>query len=412
MLREGAPVPVVVNIGRLLPCPLHGRQRDLHPVAGAVLAHCDGIITYAGRREGLPPSLDDGIEFDAGGGLVLPGFVECHTHLLFAGSRAGEFGQRLEGASYMDIARRGGGIQRTVRETRSAGDDALLEQAARTLRRMVASGVTTVECKSGYGLSLGQELRLLRLYRELEALQPARLVATFLGAHVPGPEYRGRKDAYVDLVVNEMLPAVAAERLAAFCDVFVEEGAFTAADARRILFRARDLGLAGKLHVDQLTDMGGGELAAELGVASADHLEHLSDRGIAALASSRVVAVALPLAGFFLKQPPLRARALIDAGIPVAVSTDYNPGTAPSYNMQLALLLACVVQGMTAAEALKGATIMAAKALRLDRETGSLEPGKRADFLVVRAPSEEAFVYEFACHPVADVVIGGRRAGP
>jgi imidazolonepropionase len=274
---------------------------------------------------------------------------------------------------------------------------------------MRRSGITTVECKSGYGLSVEQEIRILELYGKLESIQPTRIVRTFLGAHVPPPEFSGKKREYVDVITKEMLPLIASKNLATFCDVFVESGAFDSEDAREILTCARQLGLRGKLHIDQLSDQNGGRLAQELGVTSADHLEHLSREGLQALVDSEVVAVALPLAGFFLKQPALKARAMIDAGIPLAVSTDFNPGSAPSASINLAMLLSCVVQGITATEAIKGATIMAAKALALGDDRGSLEGGKRADFVLTAAPSEESFVYEFGLHPLTSVYIGGKR---
>jgi imidazolonepropionase len=400
---------ILRNIRRLYVCPMRGAQADLFPIDDAAIAYEEGRLTYVGPESALPQPRGLESVLDARRALVFPGFVECHTHLGFAGSRADEFGMRLQGASYLEIAERGGGIQRTVRATRAASDDELRSAAAHSLRAMRKQGITTVECKSGYGLSVEHEIRLLRLYQELEVTESTRIVKTFLGAHVPPPEFRGRNADYIEVIKKEMLPTIAREGLASFCDIFVEKGAFSPDDARDLLATARVYGLKGKLHIDQITDQGGGALARELGVTSADHLEHLSQAGMAALADSEVVAVALPLAGFFLRQPALAARAMIRAGIPVAVSTDFNPGSAPSHCMGLALLLSCVVQGMTAQEALKGATILAARALAVDHDRGSLEVGKYADFFLVDAPSEEAFVYEFGLHPARDVHIGGQR---
>ena len=285
---------------------------------------------------------------------MIPGLVDCHTHLAFAGWRADEFEQRLRGRSYLDIARAGGGIMSTVRQTRAATEADLLRRAAGFLREMLTLGVTTVECKSGYGLEPDAELKLLRVYRQLAKEQPVRLVPTFLGAHVVPPEFRDNRAGYVDLLADRMIPALAKEKLAACCDVFVEESAFSVAEARRILRAGQKSGLSAKLHADQLTSGGGAELAAELGALSADHLEHISDAGIRAMATAGVVAVSLPLASLYLGQPPMPARRLIEAGVAVAVATDFNPGSAPSFHLPLALTLACTLQRMTPAEALEG----------------------------------------------------------
>jgi imidazolonepropionase len=273
---------------------------------------------------------------------------------------------------------------------------------------MVTLGVTLIECKSGYGLDREHELGLLRVYRRLAASEPVRIVPTFLGAHVVPPEYRDRREAYVALLVDELLPAVAAGGLAACCDVFVEESAFTVDEARRILLAGRRLGLAPRLHADQLTSAGGAELAAEVGALSADHLEHVSDRGIAAMAEAGVVAVSLPLATLYLGQSPMPARRLIAAGVPVAVATDFNPGSAPSYHLPLALTLACTLQRMTPAESLKGGTSYAAKALGLADRVGSLEPGKAADFAVIDAPDVDHWLYHLRPNACRLTVAAGR----
>jgi imidazolonepropionase len=266
---------------------------------------------------------------------------------------------------------------------------------------MLALGVTTVECKSGYGLDEPTELKLLRVYRQLADQQPVRLVPTFLGAHVIPPEYRDNRAGFIDLLIERWIPQVAESRLAVCCDVFVEESAFSVDEARRILLASKRAGLGAKLHADQLTSAGGAELAAELGAWSADHLEHISDRGVAALAAGQVVAVSLPLASLYLRQSPMPARRLIAAGVPVAVATDFNPGSAPSYHLPFALTLACTLQRMTPAEALKGGTIYAARALNLEREVGSLEAGKSADFALIDAPDVTHWLYHLrpnACH--------------
>jgi imidazolonepropionase len=302
----------------------------------------------------------------------------------------------------------GGGIAKTVRQTREAGPDALLQRARGFVREMASLGVTTVECKSGYGLDRQHELELLRVYGRLSELEPVSIVPTLLGAHIVPPEYQDRREAYVAMLVDELIPAVAAERLATACDVFVEDSAFTVDEARRILVAARAAGLGSRLHADQLTSCGGAELAAELGALSADHLEHVSERGIAAMAQHGVVAVSLPIATLYLNQPPMPARRLIAAGVPVAVATDFNPGSAPSYHLPLALTLACTLQRMTPAEALKGATFYAAKALGLERRVGSLERGKAADFALIDAPDVEHWLYHLRPNACRLTVAGGR----
>jgi imidazolonepropionase len=398
---------ILRNIGLLASCRAGGGQGEIHAVPRAALAWESGVIAWVGPEAELPDRLRAAQSEDAGGRLVVPGLVDCHTHLAFGGWRADEFELRIRGKSYLEIARGGGGIASTMRQTRAASEKELLERAAGHLHEMVALGVTTVECKSGYGLDRENELKLLRVYRRLAEEQPMRIVPTFLGAHVVPPEYRDRRDSYISLLVDELLPTVAAERLADYCDVFVEDTAFSVAEARRILGAARALGLGAKLHADQLSDSGGAALAAELGAASADHLECASDAGIAALAAARVVAVSLPLASLYLAQPPLPARRLIEAGVAVAVATDFNPGSAPSYHLPLALTLACTLQRMTPAEALKGATLFAARAIGLEERVGSLEPGKAADFAVLDAPDVNGWLYHFRPNACVRTVIAG-----
>ncbi len=365
-------------------------------------------IRWVGPRRELPAEFHRAERLDARGGLVVPGLIDCHTHLAFGGWRADEFIQRIQGASYLDIARAGGGIARTVRLTRDAGEDALYQRARGFVHEMIALGVTTIECKSGYGLDREHELELLRVYRRLAETEPVRIVPTFLGAHLVPPEYRERREAYVALLVDELIPVVAAESLAACCDVFVEESAFTVEEARRILLAGRAAGLAARLHADQLSSCGGAELAAEVGALSADHLEHVSDRGVAAMAERGVVAVSLPIASLYLGQPPMPARRLIDAGVGVAVATDFNPGSAPSYHLPLAMTLACLFQRMTPAESLKAATFYAAKALGLDQRAGSLERGKAADFALIDAPDLQTWLYHLRPNACRLTAAGGQ----
>jgi imidazolonepropionase len=397
------------NISQLATCRAEGGQGEIHPIPDAALAWEGDRVRWVGPRAALPAELRGAQRFDAGGGLVVPGLVDCHTHLAFGGWRAEEFEQRLLGRSYLEIAAAGGGIARTMRLTRAAGDDELAARAMGFLGEMLALGVTTVECKSGYGLDRDHELRLLRLYRRLADAQPIRLVPTFLGAHVVPPEFRDDRAGYLALLAD-LLPLIGRERLAAFCDVFVERSAFTVEEARRLLTVARAAGLRAKLHADQLSAGGGAELAAEMGAASADHLECASDAGIAAMARAGVVAVSLPLASLYLGQTPAPARRWIEAGAAVAVATDFNPGSAPSYHLPFALTLACTLQRMTPAEALKGATIIAARAVGLDTEIGSLEADKAADFAVIGAPDVTHWLYHLRPNACQATVAGGSIA--
>ena len=398
---------LIENIAQLATCRAEGGQGEVHAVADAAMVWEGATIRWVGPRRELPAEYRGAERLDAGGGLVVPGLVDCHTHLAFAGWRADEFTQRIQGASYLEIARAGGGIARTVRLTRETGEDALYQRARGFVHEMIALGVTTIECKSGYGLDREHELELLRVYRRLAETEPVRIVPTFLGAHLVPPEYRDRREAYVALLVDELIPTVAAEKLAAGCDVFVEESGFTVEEARRILLAGRAAGLAPRLHADQLTSSGGAELAAEVGALSADHLEHVSDRGIEAMAGAGVVAVSLPIASLYLSQPPIPARRLIAAGVGVAVATDFNPGSAPSYHLPFAMTLACLLQRMTPAEALKGATFYAAKALGLESRVGSLEPGKAADFALIDTPDPQTWLYHLRPNACRLTAAGG-----
>jgi imidazolonepropionase len=401
-------VKLLANISQLATCRAEGGQGDIHAIPQAAMAwDDDGMIRWVGPEKELPAQYRRAERLDAGGRLVIPGLVDCHTHLAFAGWRAEEFEQRIRGRSYLDIARAGGGIASTVRQTRAATEQALRDRAAGFLQQMLALGVTTVECKSGYGLDPDAELKLLRVYRRLADEQPVRLVPTFLGAHVIPPEFRDDRAGYVDLLIDRMIPAVVEEELAVCCDVFVEDSAFSVAEARRILRAGQDSGLAAKLHADQLTSGGGAELAAELRALSADHLECISERGVSALATAGVVAVSLPLASLYLGQRPMPARQLIEAAVPLAVATDFNPGSAPSYHLPLALTLACTLQRMTPAEALKGATSVAARAVGLAASVGSLEAGKSADFAVIDAPDVNEWIYHFRPNACVMTVISG-----
>ncbi|MFQ5877356.1 MAG: imidazolonepropionase [Acidobacteriota bacterium] len=393
--------------------PLLGpRMRDVGVLRGGCLAARRGSIVFVGdgREYRRRVRLDrHGVEIDATGRTVLPGFVDPHTHLPFAGSREEEFVRRLRGETYESIAAAGGGILSTVRATRAAPIEALVEAARRRLDRMLLHGTTTAEAKSGYGLRLDEELKQLRAIRRLNDLHPVDLVPTFLGAHVVPRERREDRESYVREVMDRMLPEVVREGLARFCDAFVGEGAFAPGEAERILGRAADLGLGLRLHADQLGPSGGALLAARLGAASADHLEHVTDEGIEALRRAGTTAVLIPGASFFLRQErDAPARRLIDAGVPVALATDLNPGTCPTEAMSAILPLASLRMGLEPAEAIAAATLNAAHSLRIAGRVGSLEVGKAADLQVLEIPGHLHLAYHFGVNHCRTVVKEGR----
>jgi imidazolonepropionase len=398
---------VLRNIGQLATCRAEGGQGDIHVIERAALVWQDDTVLWTGPEAEFPMVHETAESEDARGRLVVPGLVDCHTHLAFGGWRADEFERKLRGESYLQIAQAGGGILSTVRATRAATEEELFAHARATLAEMRALGVTTVECKSGYGLDEETERRQLRVYRRLAALGLTRIVPTFL-AHVVAPEWRERRADYVRWLAESLVPALAREGLAECADVFVEAGAgFSPDEARVVLEAACRAGLGLRLHADQLSDGGGAALAAGMGALSADHLEHVSDAGIAAMARAGTVAVSLPLATLYLNERPLPARRLIDAGVPVAVATDFNPGSAPSWHLPFAMTLACTLQRMTPAEVLKGATLYAARAMGMERTVGSLEPGKRADFAVIDAPSVAHWLYQLRPNACTMTVVDG-----
>lgn len=386
-------MPVLKNIAKLYTCRDDGSQKDIFPIEKAALAWNDGIIRWTGKENDLPDEFSHEEFQDAEGGIVVPGFVDCHTHLAFGGWRSEEFEMRLKGKSYLQIAKEGGGILSTVKATREATEDELLNKSLLFLERMKRFGVTCIECKSGYGLTVQDELKQLHVYRRLKEISECTIKTTFLGAHTFPPEYTTNRRGYINLIINDMLPQVAKENLADFCDVFVEESAFTPAEAREILEAGKKFGLIPKLHADQITASGGAELAAETGAISADHLEQVSETGIQRMAEAGVIAVSLPIASLYTQQPFLDCRQLIEAGVPVAVATDFNPGSAPSYDIHLAMLLGCNHGRLTPDECLKAVTIYAAKAIGADKELGSLESGKKADFLVLDVPDVSFWIY-------------------
>ncbi|RSK43317.1 imidazolonepropionase [Hymenobacter perfusus] len=350
---------------------------------------------------------------DAAGRVVLPGLVECHTHLVFGGNRAHEFQRKLQGETYLDILASGGGILSTVQATRAASQEQLLANALHHLAGFQRYGITTLEAKSGYGLDAETELRLVEVAREVGRRQPVRVVPTFLGAHVPGPEYRGRPTEYLAMLVRDVLPHLNPQEVP-FVDIFCEEGAFSVADSRQYLTQAQALGFGLKIHAEQLHDLGGCEMAAQLGAISIDHADYLTPAAAARIArqsQGRTVAVLLPLVPLFLRQERYASgRAFIEAGLPVALSTDFNPGSCPSKNLWLAVSVACLKMGLTPREAIAAVTINAAWAIGQQRECGSLEPGKRADILVLDVPALEEIPYWLGENPVRQVVIGGELA--
>lgn len=403
-------MPVLRHIGTLAACCLSGGQAEIHARHDAALAWEGRHILWIGPDAGLPSQYHALEQMSkAEGRLVIPGLVDCHTHLAFAGWRADEFEQRILGRSYAEIAAAGGGIARTVAATRMASMEELLSRCRSWLAGMSELGITTVEAKSGYGLTLESELKLLEVYQELRACQPVRIVSTLLAAHVVPPEYRHDRASYVGLVTDRLIPEASRRGLARFCDVFVEQSAFSLEEAERILRAGCDHGLRPKVHADQLSDGGGAALAASLQAASADHLECVSDEGIRRLAGSDTVAVSLPIASLYLGCAPMPARNLIEAGVPVAVATDFNPGTAPSFHLPFALLLACSLERLTPRETLKGATIFAAKAIGEEHQVGSLEPGKLADFAIIDAPDVDHWLYQFAANKCVATYIAGEK---
>ncbi|MDX6693241.1 MAG: imidazolonepropionase [Blastocatellia bacterium] len=387
-------------------------MRELSIIEDGALLVRDGRIEKVGERAEIEPLVDAGVEvFDAGGRVLMPGFVDAHTHAVFAGTRVDEYEQRSLGATYQEIAARGGGIRSTVRATREAAPEELVAAGRRYSDWFLRTGTTTVEAKSGYGLSVEAELKLLRAIRRLNDETLLRYVPTFLGAHDIPDEYRARREEYVSLVIEEMLPRVAEERLANYCDVFCEDKVFTIEETRRILRAAREHGLGLRLHADQLSLSGGAQLAAELKATTADHLEHTDAKGIAALAKAGVQPVLLPGSVYALGHTRYpAAREMIEAGLAVVLATDFNPGSSPTPAMPMILSIACTHLKMTPAEALTAATINAAHSLGKGAEIGSLEAGKRADFVIQDCADYREVAYFFGLEHAHAVYSGGRQA--
>lgn len=379
-------------------------------LTGAAVAEEDGEIVAVGPEQELSASHPGAERVDCDGGVLTPGLVDSHTHAVFGRWRADEYALRSRGVPYMEIARRGGGINASVRDVRARDEEELVALTRERLRDVLELGTTTVEVKSGYGLTVADELKMLRVVRRLDAEGPLDLVPTFLGAHEVPPEYRDRPDDYVELVVTEMIPEVARAGLARFCDVFMEPGVFDARQTRRILEAGLEHGLTPKLHADELEASGGAELAVELGAASADHLGAVSEAGIAALAGSDTVATLLPATLFFLgRKTYAPARRLLDAGATVALATDFNPGSSASPSLPLTATVACSQMGLDPLEALVAATRAGARALRLPEGTGTLAPGTIADLVLWNATDYREIPYRYGIRLARRVWKRGRE---
>jgi imidazolonepropionase len=386
-------------------------MRELAIIQDGAMLLRDGRIEAVGTRSQIEALLNSDTQIiDAGGRVATPGFVDAHTHLVFAGNRADEFEMRCSGITYQEIARQGGGIRSTVRRTRDATENELLSVAQKHARWFLRGGTTTIEAKSGYGLTVEAEMKILRVVRETEETTPLRCVPTFLGAHEVPDEFVGRTGAYIELVIDEMLPLVALHKLASFCDCFCEPHIFDQHSAGRILEAARRLGFGLRIHGDQFSCSGGAMLAARLGAATADHLEHTDAASIAALAAANVQPILLPGSVYSIgSRHYAPARAMIEAGLAVVLATDFNPGSSPIASMPVVMSLACTQMKMTPAETLTAATINAAWSLNLAAQVGSLEPGKSADFVIHEAGDYREIPYFLGTQRPAMVYAKGER---
>ena len=369
----------------------------------AAIAMEDGVITEI-TSDGKLPEGDFDIEYNAGGKLVTPGLVDGHTHLVFGGYRQHELAMKLAGADYLDILKAGGGIIDTVRKTREADKSELYIKSAGFLDEMIGMGVTTCEAKSGYGLTTECEIKMLKVIRDLNARHYMDVVATFMGPHAVPPEYEGRGDEYIDMVCSEMLPAVKEDKLAEFCDVFCEDSVFNAEQSRRYLECARNMGFGLKVHADEIEAIGGSELAGELGAVSAEHLIAITEAGMDALAEGGTIAMCLPATSFYLGKTFAPARRMIEKEIPVAIASDFNPGSCPSLNLQFAVNLGCIKYRMTPEEVLTAVTINPACGIGKGETVGTIEPGKQGDLVIWNAPDFEMVCYRFGSNMVNRVI--------
>ncbi len=407
-------IHALINIGTLHTFaggPRRGEQLlDTSPIVnGAIAWDSDGRILEVGTEVEVRDKVSGGnvTWHNAGGLIVTPGLIDSHTHAVNAGSRANEFVMRCMGTEYMDILRAGGGILNSADRTREASQGQIVQVGRENLRRSLSFGVTTLEAKSGYGLDTETELKMLRAIRTLDETQSIRLKATFCGAHAIPREFKDNPDNYVDLVINEMIPKVADEKLADYCDVFIEDGVFTVDQGKRILEAGLKHGLKPKVHCDEIVPLGGTEMCVELGALSVDHLIVITDKGIDALANSETVGCLLPGTSYYLKKPYAPCRRMIDAGCLLALATDNNPGSSRTENLQWILNVACLYYGLKPEEAFSMVTINAAKALGMEGEIGSIEPGKSADLVIWDAPDLSEIPYHHGLSHVSEVVISG-----
>ncbi|MBD3407873.1 MAG: imidazolonepropionase [Candidatus Lokiarchaeota archaeon] len=416
---------LLTNIGQLATLEGHSEKpkikdelKELSIITDGAIAIKDGKIIAVGTTKEITSEISEepalpAIEFP--NMLALPGFIDSHTHLVFGGSREKDFAMKLDGKSYMEILEAGGGILNTLRATREATKEELCSNAFSYAESMLAQGTTTIEAKSGYGLNVNDEVKMLQALQELHEKIPNSIVSTFLGAHAIPPEYKGRTDEYVDLVVNQMIPAITDKSLAEFCDVFCEEGVFDVEQSRRILEAAKTHDMKIKVHADEIVQLGGAELAAEIGAVSADHLLQASDDGLEAMRKAGTIATLLPATAFSLDTEYANARKMIEMGLPVALATDFNPNCA-NESMFFTIALACYKMKMHPREAISASTINAAHAIDRAQDLGSIELGKRADIIILECPNPEFIAYRFAVNQVHTVIVNGEvvhtRLGP
>ncbi len=402
---------LIKNIKQLV-SPINGDYAILSDFKRLNVLENVSIVVNNGIIEEIinQPSPDIDVEgvINAKNQVVMPAFVDPHTHLVFAGTREDEFNMRIQGKSYMEIAKQGGGINSTVRKTREASEEELYHTAKHNLLKMIKQGICTFEIKSGYGLDTETELKQLRVIERLKQSFPVDIKATFLGAHEIPPEYRDNKEKYIDIVINDMLPAVKEQGIAEYCDIFCEDGVFNIDESRKILSAANEMGFQLRLHADELTPLGGAELAAELGAKSADHLVYISDKGIEAMVSKNVVFVMLPGTTFFLMSDNYApAKKIAEKGGIIALSTDFNPGSSYTHSMQMIITLACLKMGLTIEQAINAATINAAYSLDLHHKTGSIHKGKQADLIFLDIPSYKFLVYNYGVNHITTVLKKG-----
>jgi imidazolonepropionase len=405
----------IINIKQLITVAAQGERvktgkdmRELGIIENAAVLVENEKIVWLGRMEELSMcSLKETDVLDCLDCVVMPGFIDSHTHLVFAGSREDEFAMRCAGATYLQIAEQGGGILNTVKKVRAAKKKELKKLARHWLNQMLQQGTTTVEIKSGYGLDMDNEVKMLEAINELNSEEVITIIPTFLGAHTFPLEYNGDKGGYIREIIERMIPYVSSHRLAAFCDVFCEKGYFGLEESETILQHGKQFGLKLKIHAEELTPFGGATLAAKFGAVSADHLEHVTSEGIGALSKAGVVATLLPGVSFFLNHKYAPARELIDAGVPIAIASDFNPGSCMSYSMPLMMTIGCAQMRMTPEEVITASTLNAAAALNLSHSLGSIEVGKKADLVVLDIPNYKFLPYHFGENHVKKVVKDG-----